>query len=108
MLVLSDGNNILPEELEVLLEKLPLVESVFVCGQMHNGLTMVTACIHPDYVYAREAGITQIQAELERETAQINTELPLYKRIQRIVISEDEFEKTALGKIKRHKHKTDS
>ena len=108
LIILSDGNNISPEELETLLEKLPLVKSVFVCAKEHNNLSMITACVHPDFEYARENDIEDIQAELERETTQINTTLPFYKRVQKIEISEDDFEKTPLGKVKRHKYNTPS
>ncbi|MCL2591454.1 MAG: AMP-binding protein [Betaproteobacteria bacterium] len=106
VIILSDGNNVSPEELETLLEKLPLVKSVFVCVKEHHNLPMITACVHPDFEYAREHGIGDIQAELERETTQINISLPFYKRVQKIEISEDDFEKTPLGKVKRHKYNT--
>jgi len=108
LIILSDGNNISPEELETLLEKLPLIKSVFVCAKEHNNLSMITACIHPDFEYARENGIEDIQAVLERETAQINTTLPFYKRVQKIEISEDDFEKTPLCKEKKNKYYTPS
>jgi long-chain acyl-CoA synthetase len=108
LIILSDGNNISPEELETLLENLPLIKSVFVCAKEHNNLSMITACIHPDFEYARENGIENLQMELERQTAQINASLPFYKRIQRIELCEDDFEKTPLGKVKRHKYNVPS
>jgi len=108
LIILSDGNNVSPEELETLLENLPLIKSVFVCAKKHNNLPMITACIHPDFEYARENGIEDIQAQLERQTTQINARLPFYKRIQKIELYQDDFEKTPLGKVKRHKYNTPS
>ncbi|MCL1791906.1 MAG: AMP-binding protein [Peptococcaceae bacterium] len=103
LIVLADGNNISPEELENHLEKLPLVKSIMVCEKKHQQTMLVTACIFPDQEYAKEAGITDIQAELERETAAYNATLPPHKRVQKIEMVAEDFEKTALGKIKRYK-----
>ena len=108
LIILSDGNNVSPEELETLLENLPLIKSVFVYAKEHNNLSMITACVHPDFEYARENGIEDIQAELEQQTAKINASLPFYKRIQKIELCEDDFEKTPLGKVKRHKYNASS
>jgi long-chain acyl-CoA synthetase len=104
LIVLSDGNNISPEELEIPIEKIPLIKGVFVCGKKHNASTIITACIHPDYEYINEADISDSYSEIEREIAKINSTLPPHKRIQKIEIHEDDFEKTALGKVKRHMH----
>jgi long-chain acyl-CoA synthetase len=104
LIILADGNNISPEELEAHLEKLPLVKTAFVCGKKHTGRIVITACIHPDYEYASAGGITDIEAEIEREVAKINSLFPPHKKIQRIEVSEDDFAKTALGKVKRHMH----
>ena len=108
LIILSDGNNVSPEELETLLENLPLIKSVFVYAKEHNNLSMITACVHPDFEYARENGIEGIQAELEQQTAKINASLPFYKRIQIIELRENDFEKTPLGKVKRHKYSASS
>jgi len=104
LIILSDGNNISPEELESYLGKLPLVQSVFVCTKKSNSLLVITACIYPNYEYAKESGISDINVELEKEIAQINSLLPLYKRIQKFVLFNEDFEKTSLGKIKRFKY----
>ncbi|MCL1853092.1 MAG: AMP-binding protein [Peptococcaceae bacterium] len=104
LIVLADGNNISPEELENHFEKLSLVKSVMVCAKEYQQTMLVTACVFPDHEYAEEAGITDIQAELERETTAFNTKLPPHKRVQKIEIVPEDFEKTALGKIKRYKH----
>jgi long-chain acyl-CoA synthetase len=102
VIILSDGNNISPEELEALLEKLPLIKSLFICGKKYKNTLMITACIYPDYEYANNNGISDIKHTLEREIGVINTTLPLYKRIRKVEIYENDFDKTALGKVKRY------
>ncbi|MCL2425142.1 MAG: AMP-binding protein [Oscillospiraceae bacterium] len=104
LIILSDGNNISPEELEVLLENIPLIKSVFVCGKEHKNTVVITACINPDFEYANERGITDIQQNIEGEIARVNESLPPHKKIQKVEIYENEFEKTPLGKVKRYKH----
>jgi len=102
LIILSDGNNISPEELENMLEKIPLIKEVYACGKSYHNTILVTTCIHPDYEYAEEQKIHDIEREVEREISQINAKLPHYKKIQKIEIYEDAFPKTSLGKIKRY------
>jgi long-chain acyl-CoA synthetase len=104
LIVLSDGNNISPEELEFHLEKIELISSVFVCDKKHHHATLVTACIYPDFEYAESMGVSDIKQKLEDEIQKINAIFPLYKRIQNIEIFDEDFSKTALGKIKRYAH----
>lgn len=99
---LDDGNNISPEELEKLLEPIPLIKIGYVCARVVNKVQFVTACIFPDHDFAKANGITDIQTELERCIEKINMNLPRYKRIQNIEVFDNDFEKTALGKVKRH------
>lgn len=102
LIILSDGNNISPEELELPLKKLNIINSVFVCGKKHNGNTVITALIYPDYEYVQKANINDISLELETEVSKLNENLPPHKRIQKIELCEEGFSKTALGKIKRY------
>ena len=47
------------------------------------------------------AGITDVEAAFAQKVEEVNTDLPLYKRITKTIVRENEFEKTASGKIKR-------
>lgn len=45
--------------------------------------------------------ITDINAAVKEKVDEINSDLPLYKRIVKIIVRGEEFEKTGSGKIKR-------
>lgn len=102
MIILSDGNNISPEELERRLDPIALIKTGFVRARVENGIQILTACIFPDKEYARNNSISDIRAELQSYIYEINKGLPRYKKIQKLEISENDFEKTALGKVKRY------
>lgn len=86
LIILSNGKNVAPEELE---EKLLDIEGV-----------------QEVVVYAEDGVITaEIFAEQETEIQEcimvLNKELPGYKRIQKVKFRDHEFEKTTTKKIKR-------
>ena len=99
MILGPSGQNIYPEEVEIVLNDLPLVgESIVV----DRGGKLV-ALVHPDYEAARKLGLTEAQAD-EKVSAllpQLNKSLPSYARVSEIEIHHDEFEKTPKHSIRR-------
>mgnify|MGYP000772554637 FL=1 len=99
MILGPSGQNIYPEEVEIVLNDLPLVgESIVV----DRGGKLV-ALVHPDYEAARKLGLTEAQAD-EKVSAllpQLNKSLPSYARVSEIELHHDEFEKTPKKSIKR-------
>jgi long-chain acyl-CoA synthetase len=104
LIILSDGNNISPEELENHLEKIPLVKSVIVCAKKQASNTIIVAQIFPDYDYIAETDCIDVEKGLNEEIKKVNDGLPPHKKIQRMEIVETDFQKTALGKVKRYLH----
>lgn len=102
LIILSDGNNISPEELEAPLQLIPLIKSVFISSKVHKHVHMLVAKIHPDFAYALEKKITDIQGTIEEKVEKVNKDLPPHKRIRSVEICDSDFEKTSLGKIKRY------
>lgn len=103
MLLSSNGQNIYPEEIEDLLNSLPMVmESVVV--QRGDKLA---ALVHPDFEEAKTMGLStdDLQKLMEENRNTINAELPAYSKITEIEIHEDEFEKTPKKSIKRYLYK---
>lgn len=97
------GQNIYPEEIEIVLNDLPLVaESVVV---ERNG--KIVALVHPDYDAARRQGLTEQEAneKVKALTPTLNSSLPSYARINEIEIHPDEFEKTPKHSIRRFIYK---
>lgn len=97
LIILSNGENVSPEELENKLSSSPLVREILV----YEEGACITAEIFPDYDFAKESGITELSAPLNELLDTVNLDLPPYKRIHGLKIRETEFEKTPSKKIKR-------
>ncbi|MDE8734538.1 MAG: AMP-binding protein [Clostridiales Family XIII bacterium] len=108
VIVTKNGKNIFPEEVEYYLLKNKYIEEVMVYGTIdkRTGDTIVRADIYPDYAAINEElgemseeGLKDFMKAVIDET---NEEMPLYKRVKRFRIRDEEFEKTTTRKIKRH------
>lgn len=96
LIILSNGENVSPEELENLLLENDLVSEVVVYAE--DG--MITAEIFPNAAECME-NMDIISAQLQEIIDACNRHLPAYKRIQRLKVRQSEFEKTTTQKIKR-------
>jgi len=102
LIVLSNGKNVYPEELEAGLMEIPLVKEVVVREVAAKGHSDVVAAeIFPDYEEASSLGIDNLQAYFEKSVEDYNKLNPAYKRIRRVILRDTEFEKTTTKKIKR-------
>ena len=99
LIILANGKNIYPEELELKLMALPAVQETLVYGQ--NGIIVAEVFPNVDYVQENNFDIYAIRAELQRGIDGINNALPRHKWIADLRIREIAFEKTGSGKIKR-------
>lgn len=97
LIILSNGKNISPEELENDLSFEMLVKEIVV--KEVNG--MVGAEIFPDYDYATSSQIVNITAVLQDIIDQYNCNQPVYKRIVKLIVRDTAFERTPSQKIKR-------
>lgn len=86
LIVLSNGKNVSPEELEEKIVEMPGVREVVVFG--HDDRIAAE-------VYASDS------AEVKRGILLLNRKLPAYKRIQEIEFRDEPFAKTSTQKIKR-------
>jgi len=106
IIILSNGKNIYPEEIEEYLSRCPLIkESIIVGRSNENNDIVITAIIHPDYENEALAGKSpeEIYDIIKSEVNEINKKLPVFKQVREIEIREIEFEKTTSKKIKRYK-----
>lgn len=110
VIVLKNGKKISPEEIETLLCRLDYIKEALVWGKENEKNNIViTADILPDFERLKNdldlerEDISGIKKRFEEEIAALNKQLPFYKRIEKIVIRECEFEKTTTKKIKRYK-----
>jgi long-chain acyl-CoA synthetase len=99
LIILSNGENISPEEIENKLALNPLVGEVVVTGE-NNGLT---ARIYPEQqlVEAKGMGKDEVRAALQAFLDQYNKTQPTYRQITGLVVRENPFARSSTKKIKR-------
>ncbi len=106
LIILSNGENISPEEIENKLALNMLVGEVIVTGE-NNGLT---ARIYPDQdvLKARNLESGTVKAALQKLIDEYNRTQPTYRQITGIVVRKNPFIRSATGKIKRAEAEVDA
>lgn len=99
LIILSNGENISPEEIENKLSLGELVGEVVVTGEK-NGLT---ARIYPEQIVVQERKLDEetIRVELQAFLDEYNRKQPTYRQITGLVVRKNPFIKSSTRKIKR-------
>lgn len=109
VIVLKNGKNVFPEELESVINKIDGVKESFVYGKPEDkDETDLKLCVK--IVYDKELVKDVYSAETEQEILdamwikikEFNKTMPPYKYIKEIMITQEELIKTTTLKIKRH------
>ena len=116
VIVTQNGKNIYPEEIEMLLEKIPTIKEVMVYGKSPEGEDakrkdakelIITARVIPneDELNKIKPNMTEqeIHDTIWESIKEVNKKLTSYKAIKCLEIKHGEFEKTSTMKIKRYK-----
>lgn len=106
LIILSNGKNVYPEEIETELMAVPgVLEVVVYEGQSKRGLERneIVAEIFPDKDYCEKNGITDVKAHLKSYVDAYNKTAVPYKKITLIRVRKEEFPKNTLRKIQRFK-----
>lgn len=104
IIVLNNGKNVYPEEIEEYLEKIDLIKECVVIGRNNDKDEVVlTALIYPDYDKFKGYSDSEIIGKMKNEVSNINKMLPIFKQVRSIEIRKNEFEKTTTNKIIRYK-----
>ncbi len=102
VIVLKNGKNIYPEELEVLINKIPGVKESMVYGKTKNTTDLeISVKIVYDKEFYKEVTEEQIKKQIHEEIQKINKQMPPYKYIRDIIVTDKELIKTTTQKIKR-------
>ncbi|MCM0648128.1 AMP-binding protein [Clostridium swellfunianum] len=104
LIILSNGKNVHPEEIEdIITEKLNYVKEVVVYApsSVDDFSECINAAVYIDEEFLTSNGIASARDKLNNDIRLLNRNLPAYKRIADVFISESEFEKTTTKKIKR-------
>ncbi|HEY8350228.1 MAG TPA: AMP-binding protein [Clostridia bacterium] len=102
IIVLSNGKNVYPEEIEAEIAKVFGVnECIVYAGESRSqsGKEVIVAEIFPDFDALKEKGITDVQEYFEEEIKRINSRMVSYKAVKKVKIREVEFPKNTSRKI---------
>lgn len=108
VIVLKNGKNIFPEEMETLVNRIDGVKESMIYGKPEEKDDDVKICVK--IVYDKEIMKETYNLEEEKEieeflwnkVKEINKTMPTYKYIKEIIITDEELIKTTTRKIKRH------
>ena len=109
VIVLKNGKNVFPEEIETVINKIDGVKESFVYGRPDEE-DEIDLKICAKIVYDKEIVKDMYNAETEEEVKEalweiikeVNKTMPAYKYIKEITVTEEELIKTTTQKIKRH------
>ena len=104
VIVLENGKNVFPEEIEEYLEDISEIAECVVVGRKKEDSdeVVLTAVVYPDFnAYEKDTDISDIAADIKSKITVLNKKLPSFKQIRNIEIRKTEFEKTTTRKIKR-------
>jgi long-chain acyl-CoA synthetase len=98
VIVLPDGKNVFPDEIEEAFKASALINEIAVLeqdGRLH-------ALLVPDERTARERGTQRIEALIKEEVDTVLQSLPPYQRLSDYRITRTPLPRTPLGKLQRH------
>lgn len=103
IIVLSNGKNVYPEEIENYIQNIPYVREVVVYGLKNEYGEEYKLCaeVFLNAEKVEEMGITDPATSLKTDISKVCAPLPVYKNIGKIVIRTKEFDKNSSNKIKR-------
>lgn len=108
MIVLKNGKKVFPEELELLVNRIPLVEESMVFGMPEkedkNDLRLsVKVKYDSDLVKEKYSNLSKEELfdTIWEEIKVLNKSFPTYKHIRTMILTDEEFIKTTSKKIKR-------
>lgn len=103
VIVLKNGKNVYPEELELLIDNLAYVEESMVFGMPKGDDLVVSVKIVYNKEYKEENNLSQeeLKDKIWQDIKKINEGLPNYQHIKNLIVTDEPMIKTTTAKIKR-------
>ena len=104
LIILSNGKNVYPEEIEADLQKVEGVNEVVVYAgesRVQKDKIIIVAEIFPDADLLKDKGITDMQKYFEDQVKTLNAKMPSYKAVKCVKLRDVEFQKNTSRKITR-------
>ena len=107
VIVLKNGKNVYPEEIESLIEKSELVKECMVFGMpaKDGDVTLsVEVCYDKDYIKKQfgEINEEEIKEKIWAWVKEVNQTMPKYKYVKKLILTDEELVKTTTLKVKRN------
>lgn len=103
VIVLENGKNVFPEEIEEYLAGVDKIAECVVVGRKSGRDTVLTAIVFPNMEkFEKDASEAEILAAIRADINKLNRRLVGYKQIRNVELRMTAFEKTTSMKIKRH------
>lgn len=109
VIVTQNGKNIYPEEIELLLSKIPEIQECMVYGKEVDGEKelIISVKVIPNMeeienLHGKDLSEEEIHKIIWNKIKEVNKSLTSYKAIKNLEIKHDEFAKTTTMKIKRY------
>ena len=104
LIILSNGKNVYPEEIEADLQKVEGVSEVVVYAgesRVQKDKITIVAEIFPDADLLAHMGVNNAQEYFENQVKALNAKMPPYKAVKCVKIRDTEFQKNTSRKITR-------
>jgi len=106
VIVLPNGKNVHPEDLEVKYLKSPMVEELAILGIRDKssdlaGAEKLVAVVVPDFAYLKANNLSNSREAIRYELDDLGRSLPEYQRVRDYIIHSEPLPRTATRKIKR-------
>lgn len=104
IIVLSNGENVSPAEVETYFNALPTVQDSQVYEDvLDNGTHILAVEVVPRATELARLGISNASEYLEGQLKEVNAKLPSHMKITKFIVRETDFERTPSMKIVRYK-----
>lgn len=103
VIILSNGKNVFPEELEEHIAPVPEILEAVVTVRETNGEPVLTAICVPNPDLVTETDDERVYAIMKSKIDEINKTLPSYKKMLRVEVRREPFERNTAKKIMRYK-----
>ncbi len=104
LIILSNGKNVSPEEIEAELAGIPgIAEVVVYAGEsrLNRQKEVIVAEIFPDSAWLTEHAVADAQAYFDEAVRQVNSRMVAYKAVNLVKLRQEEFTKNTSRKIQR-------
>jgi long-chain acyl-CoA synthetase len=100
IIILSNGKNVYPEEIENEISRIfGVAEVVVYGGESKTSKEVIVAEIFPEFDALKEKGIENVQEYFEDEIKKVNSRMVSYKAVKMVKIRNEEFVKNTSKKI---------